>query len=551
MNGFEQLPLEETPNSVHANWDVASTPLHQGGTAHNGHLMESEEDVYNVEGNVNGSRSHRSSRVIHSDGAGFVIRGGGMGEKNAKCIICVGAFLMFFFGIVFFVVLMKLMGYQIAPQPDFQEYSPLIIVGIDGFRASYLKRGISPHIQSIIDGGAGTDRMEPSFPSKTFPNFYAIATGLYPESHGIVSNYFFDPKWGEFFTMGDGGKDGRWWGGEPVWATAVSHGIHAGVYFWPGNEAEIGGRRPTYFERFNSSVPSEDRAKKVLEWIDFPKQARPELLMTYIEVVDHQGHKFGPESEEVNEAIREADDAVGVLLKGLERRGLAMGEKSTVVVVADHGFAATPVEKAVALEKYIDLKKVTITSTGPEADVWPFPPGAPPPEGGEGSDTVRLELVANLTKMAESVPQATLRTRGTWPERFHYSNSHRIAPVSVQMRLNWTVTTTEEERKKTIKGNHGWDNADPLMGALFGASGPRIKKGVRVAPFENVQLYSFFCNILGLTPAPSNTTGILDAILIPAAPPATAPNGLASSVAGETHKRLKTREGANRRHRKR
>jgi predicted AlkP superfamily pyrophosphatase or phosphodiesterase len=31
------------------------------------------------------------------------------------------------------------------------------------------------------------------FPSSTFPNHVSIASGLYPESHGIVSNNFWDP----------------------------------------------------------------------------------------------------------------------------------------------------------------------------------------------------------------------------------------------------------------------------------------------------------------------------------------------------------------------
>ena len=31
--------------------------------------------------------------------------------------------------------------------------------------------------------------MYPSYPSYTFPNHYTMATGLYPESHGIVDNW--------------------------------------------------------------------------------------------------------------------------------------------------------------------------------------------------------------------------------------------------------------------------------------------------------------------------------------------------------------------------
>ena len=79
--------------------------------------------------------------------------------------------------------------------------------------------------------------MKPVFPSKTFPNHFTIVTvsgrmleplpsslllssyaqGLYPESHGIVDNYFFDRKLHESFSLGGASQnDPKWWLGEPV-----------------------------------------------------------------------------------------------------------------------------------------------------------------------------------------------------------------------------------------------------------------------------------------------------------------------------------------------
>jgi hypothetical protein len=57
------------------------------------------------------------------------------------------------------------------------------------------------------------------FPSETFPNHYSIATGLYPESHGIVSNSFYDPEFKQNFSLGCAScqKDPKWWLGEPIW----------------------------------------------------------------------------------------------------------------------------------------------------------------------------------------------------------------------------------------------------------------------------------------------------------------------------------------------
>src|SRR3546814_8991530 len=51
-----------------------------------------------------------------------------------------------------------------------------ILISIDGFRADYLGRGLTPNLSRLADEGAhGT--LRPSFPTKPFPNHYALVTG--------------------------------------------------------------------------------------------------------------------------------------------------------------------------------------------------------------------------------------------------------------------------------------------------------------------------------------------------------------------------------------
>ncbi|KAF7640885.1 hypothetical protein LDENG_00007610 [Lucifuga dentata] len=76
--------------------------------------------------------------------------------------------------------------------------------------------------------------MRPVYPSKTFPNLYTLATGLYPESHGIVGNTMHDPVFDATFTLRGREKlNHRWWGGQPIWITAEKQGVKAGTFFWP------------------------------------------------------------------------------------------------------------------------------------------------------------------------------------------------------------------------------------------------------------------------------------------------------------------------------
>uniref|UniRef100_A0A673LDT4 Ectonucleotide pyrophosphatase/phosphodiesterase family member 2-like n=1 Tax=Sinocyclocheilus rhinocerous TaxID=307959 RepID=A0A673LDT4_9TELE len=117
---------------------------------------------------------------------------------------------------------------------------PVIMLSVDGFRASYMKRGsmVIPNIEKLRSCGTHAPYMRPVYPTKTYPNLYTITTGLYPESHGIVGNSMHDPGFDANFNIrGKEKLNHRWWGGQPIWITAVKQGIKAGTFFWPLDSA--------------------------------------------------------------------------------------------------------------------------------------------------------------------------------------------------------------------------------------------------------------------------------------------------------------------------
>uniref|UniRef100_A0A9J7WZM5 SMB domain-containing protein n=1 Tax=Cyprinus carpio carpio TaxID=630221 RepID=A0A9J7WZM5_CYPCA len=117
---------------------------------------------------------------------------------------------------------------------------PVIMLSVDGFRASYMKRGsmVIPNIEKLRSCGTHAPYMRPVYPTKTYPNLYTITTGLYPESHGIVGNSMHDPGFDANFNIrGKEKLNHRWWGGQPIWITAVKQGIKAGTFFWPIDSA--------------------------------------------------------------------------------------------------------------------------------------------------------------------------------------------------------------------------------------------------------------------------------------------------------------------------
>src|SRR6202451_2329709 len=106
----------------------------------------------------------------------------------------------------------------------------VILVSLDGFRYDYAKRYHAEHLLALAaEGASAPEGMLPAYPSITFPNHYTIATGLYPEHHGIVANRFYDPVRNEVYSYRDAKSvaDGTWYGGTPLWVVGEQQGMRS------------------------------------------------------------------------------------------------------------------------------------------------------------------------------------------------------------------------------------------------------------------------------------------------------------------------------------
>jgi predicted AlkP superfamily pyrophosphatase or phosphodiesterase len=362
-----------------------------------------------------------------------------------------------------------------------------ILVSIDGFRADYLARGVTPVLSELAAQGARA-AMRPSFPSKTFPNHYALVTGLRPDRNGMVENTLEDAAIpGVTFKMSnrEAVQDRRWWDeGEPIWVTAERAGILTAPVFWPGSEAPIHGVRPTYFLAFDKTVTSEARADKTLSWLDLPAERRPKFLTLYIEVVDSAGHDFGPDAPETNAAIAEADAAVGRLVAGLKARG----QDANLAIVADHGMAPVSLERRLFIDDLLPKDAYRMLAGGAFMTLYPA-------AGREN------EVASALLKTHDHVQ---CWAKADIPVRFHYGKNPRVAPFFCLPDTGWTLTTRDYKPSKPELGNHGFDPYSPEMAAIFIANGPAFRPGVTLPAFDNVSVYPLLARLVGVTPAPND-----------------------------------------------
>lgn len=378
--------------------------------------------------------------------------------------------------------------------------APLILVSIDGFHPQYLERGVAPTLHRLAEAGTRAQWLVPAFPSLTFPNHYTQVTGLDPDAHGIVHNNMADPALGEFRLANRAAVgDGRWYGGVPVWVSVSRAGRRSATMFWPGSEADVAGRRPDEWRPYDERLLPGARVDAVLGWLDRPAAERPAFMTLYFELVDTVGHAEGPRSQRLDAAIAATDRALARLVAGLEARGLL--DAVNLVIVSDHGMAATSPRRVARLDRLVDRDDVVVRYWGTVVPVEPV----------AGREAAVARALAGRHRGMQCWRKDEL------PPRFRYGRHPRVAPIVCLADAGWVIADAAwAARSRDWRGGgaHGYDNEAPEMRALFVAHGPAFRRAAVVEPLEARDVYGVLMGALGLPPEvpiahPARIAGVL------------------------------------------
>uniref|UniRef100_A0A8C4GXL9 SMB domain-containing protein n=1 Tax=Dicentrarchus labrax TaxID=13489 RepID=A0A8C4GXL9_DICLA len=340
---------------------------------------------------------------------------------------------------------------------------PLIMLSVDGFRASYVKRGhtVIPNIEKLRTCGTHAPYLRPVYPTKTFPNLYSLATGLYPESHGIIGNSMYDPAFDATFTLRSREKlSHRWWGGQPIWITALKQGVKAATFFWPV----------------------------------------PYVYAMHSEQPDTYGHRMGPMSIELNNPLRVIDRIVGQLMDGLKQ--MRLHRCVNIILVGDHGMEEAHCDRTEFLSNYMtniddivlipgSLGRIRRGNYNIVAQKWNYIP-----------------TIVSVFQCKKADQHFKPYLKQHLPKRLHYANNRRIEDIHLLVERKWHVARKVPEVKRHcgFSGDHGYDNKINSMQTIFLGYGPSFKYKTKVPAFENIELYNVMCDLLGLKPAPNNGT---------------------------------------------
>ncbi len=355
----------------------------------------------------------------------------------------------------------------------------VVMVSIDGFRYDYAEKFGAENLLAMVKEGSSASRLIPSFPSKTFPNHYTLATGLYPQNHGIVSNSFLDKTRNDTYAIGKTSAvtDGTWYGGTPIWNLAQQQNMVAASYFWVGSEANINGLYPKYYYPYLKVSPYEYLPRRVKEWLQFPEETRPHMITLYFSLVDTQGHIYGPDSDETRDAVLYVDKQIGALRENIKATGLPI----SLIVTADHGMSN--VTENINLHDYITLEKGQFYN-GPVAMIY---------SKNEDEKEQFFQALSKQTRFKVYKKEAV-------PTYLNYNKHERIGDLVLMADTPYEIIYTEKEMyPKKPGGTHGYDPFENKeMGAFFCIEGPKIKKNFQLAATENIHVYPLIAHILGL-----------------------------------------------------
>lgn len=373
-------------------------------------------------------------------------------------------------------------GRKNAPENYSKPY--VILISADGFRHDYARKYNAENLLKLAEKGVSSKGMIPSYPSNTFPNHYTLVTGMYPSTHGLIDNSFYDPLRDETYSMGNKAMvaDSSWYGGLPLWGLAEKNGLVSASLFWVASESRVAGLPPSYHYKYHSEFSNDRKVEIVKEWLQLPEEVRPHLITLYFPETDSQGHYYGPDSKEAEAAVHQVDRTIGKLVEEVAELGLPVN----YLFLADHGMILSDVDNPLKIPELVNNRRFVVINSFSLIRIHALNPEQVKP------------AYKQLRKEAGKDYKVYLTRRS--PKRLYFRTNadDRLGDILLVPRAPKVFESVPAPKRK-YPGTHGYDSKKvPDMNAVFQAWGPAFKSGQTIGTFENIHVYPLVAKILGL-----------------------------------------------------
>lgn len=334
---------------------------------------------------------------------------------------------------------------------------PVLFVSADGLAADQFTSRTMPELWALAEEGRRGAGLPP-FPATTYNGHTTLATGCWPEHHGVVANSYRDPDTGTLVPIAHRIEDVQ---REPLWVAATRSGVRTAVYHWVGATGPWEGVTPWRMERFTPGHPD----ARALAFSEKALRDGARLVMTYLSGTDGEGHTEGPRSAETRAKLARLDQELAPWLRHL----ISAHPRLKVILTADHGMA--PVRRRVHLPSLLDGIPSDLVAHG-------------------GSAYVYLRDPDDATRALGRLRRAGLKawTRSRVPSRYHLAANPRVGDLVVLAPEGQWLSKARSSREEAAEW-HGRQGAHAYSSDTGSMHAWLVVLGAGRGPLGAVQLW--------------------------------------------------------------
>ena len=364
----------------------------------------------------------------------------------------------------------------------------LLLISVAGFRGDYAAKLNCSNLQEFIANGTSASYVRNPINIASIANHYSIVTGLYSESHGIISNTMFDPMLNRVFNSKTRAQPEWWTNVHPIWKEVEKQrkGL-CGLCHWPGVYGPmISSLRCGQRQSLKADI------NQAIQWL----KNDVKLVLLYSDDIKNAALKWGPFSRQALIEIGKFDSVLKYLMA--KARELDFN----IVLTSDGGVTDLKWNQVIDLDRCIKPSSYVLMQAQSTLLIHP--------KQGYSS----MEIYKNLTKC----PHIKAYLKENMPAYFHFSHNRRIPPVIAFVPLGSVVRSGKAAHwhiNKILQGSFGvqkdmggsgYHPEYEDMRGVFYAYGPSFRSGLKYDAISNTDIYGIMCTILGLTPHSNNAS---------------------------------------------
>ncbi len=428
-----------------------------------------------------------------------------------------------------------------APSPQRPQQATALVIVVDGLRADDVTAEAMPRVAALGQRGIVFTAHHSVFPTVTRVNASSMATGVYPEAHGLLGNTIYIPavnatrgldtsvkenleavarasgrlltaptlgeilqKAGKRLMTVGSGSAGALFLLDPAGTGVAVHQDFSRPPAIASRVAAALGPPPAH------ALPNAALNRRAVDaYLTIGlEEVHPDVTFMWISDPDTTEHARGMGAPQTREALKLVDAEIGRIEDALRGRGLL--DRTNIIVTSDHGFSTHTGE--LKLESLVAPFAKTLPDGSRDIVVAE---GAVHFRG--GADRSRVAAVAAALQKRPEVGAIFTRPTGGGSEgivpgtlSFDVVRWNHARAGDILVAPNWTDRSNDAGRRGTSTQNgvagHGTSSPYDIHATLI-AAGPGFKqRATSAVPTGNVDLTPTLLTLLGM-PVPTEMTG--------------------------------------------